>query len=411
MNIQQNKQTTSGWRSFTGLFSLIGASEPLYMLSILALAVTVALEMSGFLVIRHVVDNVIILRRGMRLLAFWAGIFLLTSLGRGFFSYLHGRGKAHCAETVTRQVRNGLYDHLQRLSFSYHDRSQTGELVQRATSDVDEIRRYFAEQVPAVCQILFQFFINLGILLFLEWRLALLSILVVPVVGGISSWFFYRIFEAYDRFQDHEGRMTARIQENLSGIRVVRAFARQKWEIERFREINREQLKRGLKLTWWHSFYWPFGHILCGLQFCLTLLIGGYMAIEGTITPGTFIAFSSLVNSLIWPMQELGRTMAELSKSHVSYQRIRVILDEEQEDLISGNCSDEIHLKGDLEFRRVGFNYIEDQPVLQDISFSCSRGKRWLSWEQPVPGKQRWLICFPGSMTIRKERSSLMGNP
>ncbi len=376
MSIQKNKPKKSGWNSLRGLFSLIGASKTLYILSILALAVTVALEMSGFLVIRHVVDKVIIIKKGIKPLAFWAGIFLLASLGRGFFSYLHGKGKARCAETVTRQIRNGLYDHMQRLSFSYHDRSQTGELVQRATSDVDEIRRFFAEQIPAVCQILFQFSINLAILLFLEWRLALLSIIIVPVVGGISSWFFFRIFEAYDSFQDQEGHMTARIQENLSGIRVVRAFARQKWEIEQFREINREQLKRGLKLTWWNSFYWPFGHILCGLQFCLTLLIGGYMAIDGAISPGTFIAFSSLVNSLIWPMQELGRTMAELSKSHVSYQRIRVILDEEQEDLISGNSSDEIHLKGDLEFKKVKFGYTENLPVLQDISFSCPRGSK-----------------------------------
>lgn len=170
--------------------------------------------------------------------------------------------------------------------------------------------------------------------------------------------------------------MTARIQENLSGIRVVRAFARQAWEMERFREINREQLKRGLTLTWWHSFYWPFGHVLCGLQFCFTLLAGGYMAIEGTISPGTFIAFSSLVNSLIWPMQELGRTLSELSKSHVSYGRIRTIWEEEQEDLAEERTGGDRALRGELSFRGVGFRYVPDQPVLRDISFSCRPGQK-----------------------------------
>jgi len=411
MNNKITSKKKSSARAFFSLFGLIGSSRGLYILSILALGVTVGLEMGGFLIIRHVVDNVIIVRAGWTLLALWAGVYILAAVVRGGFSYIHGRSKARCAETVTRQVRNGLYDHLQRLSFSYHDRSQTGELVQRVTSDVDTVRRFFADQVPGVSQILFQFFINLGILLMLEWRLALFSIIVVPFVGGVSTWFFYQIFDAYESFQDQEGKMTARIQENLSGIRVVRAFARQEWEKERFRQVNAEQLKRGLRLTWWHSLYWPFGHILCGMQFAMTLLVGGYMAINGTITPGTFIAFSSLVNSLIWPMQELGRTISELSKSHVSFQRIREILDEEQEDLIAGNASDDLYLKGTLDFRRVGFRYVEDQPVLQDISFSCRPGEKIALLGATGSGKTSLVNLLPRFYDYTEGEILLDGTP
>ncbi len=372
MNDCCKKELKAGFKAFLQLFSLLGSSGKLYVLSILALGLTVFLEMGGFLIIRHLVDSLLQGEASFKSLAGWTGLFFLTASGKGLFSYLHGRGKARCAEMVTLSVRNGLYDHLQRLSFSFHDNSRKGELVQRATSDVDTVRRFFADHIPEVFRVFFMFSINLTILLVLERHLALLSIIAVPLVGALSTWFFFRIFDAYEQFQDHEGIMTSKIQENLSGSRVVRAFAMQDWEMKSFRKINEEQLRRGLRLTWWHSFYWPFAHFLCGLQFCFTLLAGGIMAINGTISVGTYIAFSSLVNSLIWPMQELGRTITELSKSHVSYKRIREILQEEKEDLDSGRR--QVSLKGNFDFSEVCFRYNGGPPVLDQISFSCKAG-------------------------------------
>ncbi|MBF9014463.1 MULTISPECIES: ABC transporter ATP-binding protein [unclassified Oceanispirochaeta] len=371
---QKTKQ--SGFKAFLTLFTLLKGNWSLYIISIAALGLTVAAEMAGFMVIRQVVDGLLISAKGLNFLLTWASVYLFLALIKGALSYVHGRGKAHCSEKVTQNIRNTLYDHLQRLSFAFHDNSQTGELVQRSTSDVDTVRKFFANQIPEVSQVFFQFTINLAILLFLEWRLALFSVIVVPVVGVLSTVFFFKIFNAYDEYQEVEGKMSNRIQENLSGIRVVRAFARQDWEKERFQEINELQRKKGLRLTWWHSIYWPFGHILCGFQFSLTLLLGGYMAMRGTITPGTFIAFSSLVNALIWPMQELGRTITEISKSHVSYRRIREILDEAQEDLESGNVKDAHEIRGNLEFLGAGFRYGSGEKVLDDISFSCREGEK-----------------------------------
>jgi len=373
-----NKTTKkSGFSDFLSLFRLLDNYKVLYALSIFYLGLTVVFGTSGFLVIRRVVDQ--LLQKGgavMPFLLFWTAVYLLLAVLRGVFSFYHGRGKVHCAEKVTQNIRNSLYDHLQRLSFAYHDNSQTGELVQRATSDVDTVRKFFANQIPEVCHVFFQFSINLAILIALEWRLALFSIIIVPVVGILSTVFFFKIFDAYEDFQAVEGRMTNRIQENLSGIRVVRSFARQDWEISRFGEINTLLRQKGLRLTWWNSLYWPFGHILCGLQFSFSLLLGGYMAIQGTITPGTFVAFSGLVNALIWPMQELGRTISEASKSHVSYRRIREILDETQEDLHSGSVKDAGELKGTFEFKSAGFRYLDGGNVLEDITFRCGAGER-----------------------------------
>ncbi|MDC7242318.1 MAG: ABC transporter ATP-binding protein [Spirochaetales bacterium] len=380
----KQKTKESGFRGFLTLFALLKGNRRLYTLTILALGLTIAAEVTGFMVIRHVVDGLLDSEvRGAGIIHFllvWTLVFLALALFKGALSYLHGWGKAHCSEQVIRRMRNSLYDHMQRLSFSFHDSSQTGELVQRSTSDVDTVRKFYANQIPEIFQVFFQFSINLGILLVLEWKLALFSVIVVPVVGAVSTVFFFKIFDAYDDYQDVEGRMSNRIQENLSGIRVVRAFARQEWEKDQFRKINALQRAKGMRLAWWNSLYWPFGHILCGLQFSATLLLGGFMALNGTISPGTFIAFSSMVNALIWPMQELGRTISEISKSHVSYRRIREILDEEQEDLKSGTALDAHELKGNLEFINAGFRYSLEgkagDKVLEDISFSCREGEK-----------------------------------
>ena len=223
------KVKQSGFKGFLTLFSLLKGNRRLYVLTILILGFTIGAEVAGFMVIRRVVDGLLEPElRSTGIITFLITCtlaFLGLALLKGGLSYLHGWGKAHCSEQVIRRMRNSLYDHMQRLSFSFHDSSQTGELVQRSTSDVDTVRKFFSNQIPELSQVFFQFSINLGILLMLEWRLALFSVIVVPVVGIVSTVFFFRIFDAYDDYQDVEGHMSNRIQENLSGNRVVRAFA------------------------------------------------------------------------------------------------------------------------------------------------------------------------------------------
>ncbi|MDC7223289.1 MAG: ABC transporter ATP-binding protein, partial [Spirochaetales bacterium] len=344
--------------------------------ALIALALSVAFESAGTMVIRHVVDHVINQGVGLKILGLWAALYLGTALMRALLNFLQGLGKAKTSEKIARALRDRVYDHLQRLSFGYHDRTKTGELIQRSTSDVDTVRRLYADQIPGICHTLFLFLINFTLLLVMEWRLALFSIIAVPIIITLSWFFFGKIFASYDQFQNHEGLMTARIQENLNGIRVVRAFARQDWEKENFRRINREQLNLGIKLNFWDSLYWPFAHAACGFQFAATLLVGGVMTIRGTISTGTFIAFSTMVNALIWPMQELGRALKEISKSYVSFGRIAEILDEEQEDLTSAQADPTRPVRGKVEFRDVSFHYIKDVPVLDNISFTCEPGTK-----------------------------------
>ena len=328
------------------LLLLIGKSKWVYIGALTAIAVEIAAESAGNLIIRHIIDRVILENRGMTLIILFTLLFGGVSVLRAVFNFFEGKGKARVSETVARNIRNQMYDHIQHLSFHYHDNAQTGELVQRATSDVDAVRRFFAEQIPGIARIGLLFMINFIILLVLDTRLALLSIIAVPLITFLSVFFFRLIFRAYDDFQDHQGKMTARIQENLSGIRVVRAFARQDWEKDRFRKVNSTQRQKGFILLISHALYWPLAHSICGLQFVLTILVGAVMVINETMTPGTFIAFSSMVNALIWPLQELGRMITELSKSFVSFNRISEIMSTEKEDLHTGQIQGEEKIKG-----------------------------------------------------------------
>jgi ATP-binding cassette subfamily B protein len=393
------------------LLLLIGKSKWIYIGALTAIAGEVGAESVGNLVIRHIIDKVILENRGMVMIILFTLLFAGISLFRVVFSFLEGRGKAKVSETVAKNIRNQMYDHIQHLSFQYHDKAQTGELVQRATSDVDAVRRFFAEQVPGIVRVGLLFIINFIILMVLDTKLALLSIIAVPLIAFISIFFFKLIFKAYDDFQNHQGKMTARIQENLSGIRVVRAFARQDWEKDRFKKVNSTQRHKGMTLLIRHSLYWPLAHTICGLQFVLTILVGAIMVINGTMTPGTFIAFSSMVNALIWPLQELGRMITELSKSFVSFNRISEIMGTEKEDLHTGQIQGDEKIKGDIEIKSLSFSYNKDIPVLNNISFKCRAGEKIALVGATGSGKSTLVNLLPRNYEYQEGEILLDSRP
>lgn len=362
--------------SFKALFSMIGKSKWIFLGAMLCMAAALSMETAGNLLIRHVIDNVLIDFKGLRVIILMGLLYLAFALARSFFFFMTGKGKAKTAEQVAKRIRGQVYDHIQKLSFNYHDNMNSGELVQRSTSDVDTIRRFYVDQVPELLRIFFLYVVNLIPLLIMEWRLALLSTVITPFMIVLSWFFFGKIFDTYDSYQDQEAVMTSRIQENLSGIRVVRAFARQKWEMEEFRKINVEQRQRGFRHILWHNLYWPFAHMLCGGQFVTILVVGAIMAINKEITPGTFVAFTAMVNALIWPLQELGRVITELSKSYVSFARVQEILKEEQEDLKSASIPEDTPLKGSVEFRNLHFSYQKETPVLRNINLKIGQGEK-----------------------------------
>jgi ATP-binding cassette subfamily B protein len=357
------------WRMLTG-FRLV------YLGAVVCVGIAVVLQIGNSLLLRYLVDDVLGQGRFDHTLLLVGLGFTALALGEGTLSFLSGRWAAQTAESITLRLRNYLYDHIQRMSFTYHDHTETGELIQRATSDVDAIRRFFADQAINAGRIGLLFVINFVALASLNVRLALLSIVVVPLIVVISVFFFKQVTKAYEAFQDQEAKLSTTLQENLTGVRVVKAFARQAYEQEKFEEDNWEQYRLGRRLLTWHSLFWPSTDVLCGFQMLGGFLTGALMAINGTITVGTYLAAVRMIILLIWPMRNMGRLIVQMSTGMVSYKRVMELVKEEREPLDEGTYRPAGNARGEIVFRSVCFEYDnEDSAVLKDISFRCEPGQ------------------------------------
>jgi ATP-binding cassette subfamily B protein len=220
------------------------------------------------------------------------------------------------------------------------------------------------------------FIVNFAALLYLDTRLAWSSIIVVPVVMVVSLFFFRRVEKAYEAYQTQEAKLSTTLQENLSGVRVVKAFARQEYEEEKFDKENWTKYVKGKYLLLMHATFWPVTDILCGIQMLAGFTLGAIMTINGEITVGTYLAYSSLVIWIIWPLRNLGRLIVQMSESLVSFGRIGSVIKEEREPVLEGSVRSTTALKGELVFEHVEFGYAgTDKAALHDITFSVNPGQ------------------------------------
>jgi ATP-binding cassette subfamily B protein len=346
-----------------------------YLGANLSLAVAALLKTSTFLLLRYFVDDVLNTPDAGYILPLIALGFIIFAGLEGTFTYFSGRLAAYTAENVVRRLRNYLFDHIQQLPFSYHAKTQTGELIQRATSDVDALRRFLSEQAIGVGRIFFLFTINFIALINLDVRLALISIVAVPFIFIFSIIFFRRVTKAYEAYQEQEATLSTTLQENLTGVRVVKAFARQDYERGKFEKENWEKYTRGKRLLLMHSFFWPVSDTICGFQMLGGFLIGALMAINGSITLGTYLAYAGLVVWLIWPMRNLGRLIVQASSGLVSFNRVMEIIRVDREPLDEGDYLPDGEIHGRIVFSDVCFEYQSESLVLQDISLECQAGQ------------------------------------
>jgi ATP-binding cassette subfamily B protein len=358
-----------------GIWRLMTGFRLTYLWATLSIGLAAVARTASLLLLGAFIDNVLGVVDQADLLPLIALGFVALALVQGLFTFFSGRLAALTAEGVVLRLRNYLFDQIQRLSFSYHDQTSTGELIQRSTSDVDAIRRFFADQAIAVGRILALFIVNLTALLMLNWQLALLSVVVVPIVVLMSYFFFRRVSKAYEAYQEQDAVLSTTLQENLSGVRVVKAFARQAYERDKFDKDNWEKYLRGRRVLIMHSLFWPVSDILCGFQMLVGFMIGAVMAINGTITVGTYVAYSGMVIWIIWPIRNLGRLIVQMSTGMVSYARVAKVIAEEREPLDEGTIEPPDCVQGHILFENVGFEYDEENPVLRSISFDCQPGQ------------------------------------
>jgi len=347
----------------------------MYAGAMVSQALSAAAKTTTSLLLAYLVDKVLLQDRVAQAILLIALAFIALAVVEGTFSFMTGKLAAQTAEGVALRLRNYLYDHLQRLTFTYHDKMSTGELIQRVTSDLDAVRRFYAEQAIGVGRILLLFGINFGALVFLNVQLAFLSIVVVPILSIASFFFFREISKRYEKFQEQDARLSTALQENLSGVRVVKAFARQDYEINKFETENHRRYRLGLRLLIMNAFYWPLTDLLAGFQMLVGYVLGAIMVIDGTISLGTYLAYVSILIWIIEPMRGLGRIIVQASTGLVSYDRVAEIIREDREPLTDGLRELPQPLRGEVVFEDVSFAYNKDADVLKHISFRVEPGQ------------------------------------
>lgn len=376
-----------------GLWQLLKGYRRKYIGAIITLGISAIANTASLLLLRYIVDTLLTpdteSTNFLGLIALAALAFLGLSTVRGIFSFFSGAWGAETGEGIALRLRDYMFDHLQHLTFTYHDKMQTGELIQRSTSDIFALQQFFSGQALGIGRILLLFIVNLIALLWLDVPLALFSVMVVPIVIIMSVVFFRLVGTAYERFQEQDERVSTALQENLSGVRVVKAFARQQYEIDRFEVENKEKYNRGLVFMRLHSLYWPITDIITGYQMLAGFVLGAFLVLEGegnvfaTVGPmtvtgislGTFISYMALLGWIINPLRNLGRLIVEMTRGIVSYNRLAEVFEEDWEELgleIEPPVSD---IKGNLTFKNLSFTYAEGPQVLDDISFEVKAGQ------------------------------------
>ncbi len=387
------------------LFQILGKWKAFYILSAILLIISTFIRMLEPKVLQIAVDKVIVYFQSsgkitfvpedaitrffysvlpelkmdnLQLILLSLGIiFLLISMLRGLFSFSASAITASSTEKATKNLRDRLFSHIQALPIAYHSKTPTGELIQRCTGDVETIRKFASMQVVEVVRLSALFIGAFIMMASIDLTYALVSIIFVPVILLGSIYYFKKESIIWNEHEKEQDKLSIIVQENLSGIRVVKAFAKENFEIDKFTKQNNEKRKWGLKLVKLNRIYWPTSDIFVHTQIALSIFFGGYLTLNNQLSIGEYTAFYSYSMFVTWPMRRIGQIVSEMGMATVAMKRLFSILDTEQEDY-SGKKFEGKKLNGEIEFKDVSFKYEESEKhrVLNNISFKVNAGEK-----------------------------------
>ena len=296
-----------------------------------------------------------------------AGIELIS----GVFNYISRVSIAKGSERMINNLRIRLFTHTQKLPFEWHTNNQTGDIIQRCTSDVETVRRFVFQQLLEVVRTALLVIVAIVIMFSLNPIMATVVTVFMPFVMGYTVFFFKRIAHKFLAADEAEGALMVRVQENLTGVRVVRAFGREIYETERFDEKNSDFANKWINLGGTLGLYWGLGDAISYVQLLSVIITGAILASTTAFTVGDLLVFIGYTGMLMWPVRQLGRIITEMSKAGVSLKRIKEIFDAKVE--IDQPDDTQPPMDEDIEFINVSFSY-EEQPVLRDVSFKIQKG-------------------------------------
>ena len=393
------------------LFLFLRGSKRYYLLAILGSLFVTLTEMITPQIIKITVDSVIgdapldapfflesaiasvggvaALKGNLLLIA--AAVVLLAAL-TALFRFVNMLETTRAAETFVCRIRNLLFAHIQRLPFAWHMKNQTGDIIQRCTSDVDTVRNFVTDQFMNVIRISILLILSLTFMISMNFKLSLVAMASIPVIVAYSLVFQRKISERFTKCDESEGVLSTIAQENLTGVRVVRAFGREKYERDRFEKQNNIMTNLWMKLCKLLALFWGASDLVSMMQVLLIIVLGCTLCVNGEMSAGEFIAFISYNSMLTWPVRQLGRVIADMSKAGVSIDRINYIMSSPEEQDRPGAL--EPDLRQDIVFDHVTFAYDDNPPVLRDVSFTIPAGSTFAILGSTSSGKSTLMYLL-----------------
>ena len=374
------------------IWQFLKGSKALFILCMCCAALSALAEMVIPQIIRVTVDNVVggapmkDLARPVQALLSAAGgtevlrqnlwlaglgvilVALVSAVARYGFRVTNTRA----SETLVKTMRDTLFSHIERLPFQWHMSHHTGDIIQRCTSDIETTRRFISEQMTDLIRITILLAMSISFMVSMNVSMTLVAVIPLPVIIWYSLFFHRKFRGGFQKCDESEGRLSAMAQENLTGVRVVRAFGRERYERNRFEKHNESYTGLWVSLGKLMSFFWSSADILSGIQIMLVVVFGVVFCLRGSMTSGEYIAFLSYNGMLVWPVRQLGRMISEMSKAGVGIDRIGYIMDAEEEKDAEGALTPP--LTGDICFDHVTFAYEGSREMLHDVTFTIPAG-------------------------------------
>ncbi|QIK70526.1 ABC transporter ATP-binding protein [Erysipelothrix sp. HDW6C] len=358
---------------------------------VVATLVYVTVVLVNPLLLQFTIDNVIngdpITQPMWRAFAAFAGgvdfvknnlwVIAIVIVGLNFVSglalFIRGQSIGSFAETFTERLRNHLYDHLQTLPYAYHVRAKTGDLIQRCTSDVDTINRFLSNQIREFVYAILMVAISLTVMFNINVKMTFISMIVFPFIFLFGYLFFKKMQEVFRESDEAEAALSEVFQESLDAVRVVKAFNRERFELEKFTKKNKIYKDKTNHLIWLLGVYWGTSDLLCFLQILAVLIASIFEVRSGAMSVGSAVVFVSYISTVLWPIRNVGRILSDMGKVTVAIDRLNEILDVKEEDLDRGETP---KIGGAIEFKNVTFIYDDGtDKVLDGVSFSVNPGE------------------------------------
>lgn len=378
-------------QTFTLLWQFLKGAKRYFLISVLAAGITALADMLQPQIIRAAVDCAISGEEG----DFPAFIMDLVNRIGGFdylgqnlwimalaviivaafqviSQYLFRVFNTMASETLVKTMRDRLFSHIQHLPFSWHMKNRTGDIIQRCTSDIDTTKNFLSEQLTSIFRIVLLLVLSITFMSSMHPLLTLIALIPTPVVLIYSFRFHKKVHDGFMDCDENEGKLSAMAQENLTGVRVVRAFGQERSEIDKFKKQNDHYTLLWEKMAKIMSRFWSTSDVLSGIQVMLVVIFGAVFCVNGSLSEGEYIAFISYNAQLVWPIRMLGRMISEMSKAGVSIDRVAYIMnspiEQDEPDAIDAP------MDGDICFEHVNFAYDNAPQLLHDISFTMKAG-------------------------------------